>query len=38
VIAILLGVLDSIMGFLKSKDVRLRDLPDKVLGLMGAER
>lgn len=35
---VLISVLDSAMGFLKSKDVRLLDMPDKIRGWMGAER
>lgn len=35
---VLMSVLDSAMGFLKSKNVRLLDMPDKIRGWMGAER
>lgn len=35
---ILLCILDSALGFLKSKEVRLRDVPGKIWAWVGAER
>ena len=35
---VLICVIDSALGFLKSKEVRLLDMPNKIRGWMGAER
>ena len=38
IVIVIMCVIDSAMGFLKSKDIRLFDIPDKIIGWMGAER